>query len=523
MLHIRCAPVISLGVYLLTGCVGELGGSGSATSHTETNPAPQTPFEESGVYARLTKQEYRYVVTDLLRGADRADRDYVLEAVDAFEEGTYRGYYKNYGSIVTSPGLDRAIVELSRRLADAFMDSSLYAELCTEECAASLIERIVPRLWKRPLSPDEIGDLHELYGALPAEHRDAVFSFRIFASPFFHYKVWPHASDDPVAESITRAARLSFAVAGSYPDDMLFEAAQRGELRSPSDWRPHVERLVRPYASRFSTLFITQWLGLGSLAESDGSWRSGRFESLMAEPAEVFGELLQDDRSLSSLLVLDFNMVDDDLATVYGLAPLTGPGRWERRRVTETLFGTAALSYRSQNHESEQPSPILRGSYVVNRLLCRNIQFPPSAVQAEIDTVLMNAPADASPPEQLAYFRSQPACGSCHALFDPYGLALEEIGLLGEAREIYETGDPVASAGTAGEIDYSSSLDFVEQLATSEEFARCFASQVNSYVSGAPYAAVFAELGESGERFDGQDAVQLVTEMVTQGLEEETP
>ncbi|MCU0675900.1 MAG: hypothetical protein MUE69_24280 [Myxococcota bacterium] len=75
---------------------------------------------------------------------------------------------------------------------------------------------------------------------------------------------------------------------------------------------------------------------------------------------------------------------------------------WGPIDLDATIFGSAAMSAMFVDHETGYPNPIRRGSYVVNRLLCRDIRFPSSAVQSEIDRILETVPEGLSPPERMA-------------------------------------------------------------------------------------------------------------------------
>jgi hypothetical protein len=50
--------------------------------------------------------------------------------------------------------------------------------------------------------------------------------------------------------------------------------------------------------------------------------------------------------------------------------------------------------------------------------------------------------------ERLAQHRRDPVCGSCHAVIDPPGFALEHFDAIGKWRTIDEAGKPVDAVGT---------------------------------------------------------------------------
>ncbi|MCB9618269.1 MAG: DUF1592 domain-containing protein [Sandaracinus sp.] len=470
-----------------SGTIGDVGGSDDDDRERpgacSGSRCPEEPgelvlptFAELASYDRLTKPEYRYVVADLLEGTDASA---ALAAVDAFAENNYAGYYQNHTYLQAEPRLAALQLSLASALATAFPRSDTYRALCTaNNCGPALVDRLLPRIWKRAISPEERVTLLEEHAELP----ETLFLTRVFASPFFHFKIFAQTPETPREVARKHANLLSFSIAGTFVDEAMQADLDAGQLDDPAGFEPHVRRLLATHSRRFARLFLPQWLGLSSLAEQADDYDGVALRKVMAEPAELFAALLVDGEDVGPLLAADFQVVESDLANLYELeAPSEG---WARREGRATLFGTAALSALFVDHETGFPNPIRRGSYVVNRLLCRDIRFPSSAVQSEIDAILESVPEGLSPPERMAYLRSHDTCASCHEQFDHFGLALEEIGALGETLTTYYTGDPIEASGSVGELHYASSVDFAQQLGHSRELQTCFAAQVHTYFAG---------------------------------------
>jgi hypothetical protein len=86
-------------------------------------------------------------------------------------------------------------------------------------------------------------------------------------------------------------------------------------------------------------------------------------------------------------------------------------------------------------------SPVPRGAFVMDRLLGRPPEPPPSAVAA----VEPDVRGATTIREQLAKHRNDPSCAGCHAKIDPAGFALESFDVIGGLRTRYrslENGDP---------------------------------------------------------------------------------
>ena len=95
-------------------------------------------------------------------------------------------------------------------------------------------------------------------------------------------------------------------------------------------------------------------------------------------------------------------------------------------------------------------APVKRGHWLVSKVLGEVIPPPPPVVP-ELPTD--EAKSDLPIRDLLAQHRANPVCGSCHARFDVFGLALENYGPIGEARTKDLAGRPVdASATLPGDV-----------------------------------------------------------------------
>src|SRR4029453_17572765 len=86
----------------------------------------------------------------------------------------------------------------------------------------------------------------------------------------------------------------------------------------------------------------------------------------------------------------------------------------------------------TQNAPGLRTSPVKRGYWVVRRLLGETIPPPPPSVpELPADEAKLDLPLR----DVLAQHRQNPACASCHARFDSFGLAFEDYGPLGQRRD----------------------------------------------------------------------------------------
>jgi hypothetical protein len=133
---------------------------------------------------------------------------------------------------------------------------------------------------------------------------------------------------------------------------------------------------------------------------------------------------------------------------------------------------------------TNQSNPVLRGSFVANKLLCAQISLP---TDPEL-LAMVKVPDDttgATARERFSKHSSQPACASCHRSLDPLGFALENFDAIGQYRST-ESGvaiDPSGEMpGSLGKI--AGPVELAQKLASSEQAQACFASHWMDFAFG---------------------------------------
>jgi hypothetical protein len=265
-------------------------------------------------------------------------------------------------------------------------------------------------------------------------------------SPDFLYHYEPAEKLDNFA----LASRLSFFLAGSLPDDPLTKLASSGKLHEPKTLHAEVERLLKDKRSqRFVEDFLGQWLKLRQIAANDPDkklypeFSPYLQESMVAETHAYFRELLDRDLDATHLVRSDFVMINEKLATHYGIEGVSGS---KIRRVAlppecpRGGFLTQA-SILKITANGTTTSPVPRGAFVMDRLLGKPPEPPPPSVPA----VEPDVRGATTIRELLDKHRSNATCAGCHAKIDPAGFALESFDVIGGLRTRYrslEKGDP---------------------------------------------------------------------------------
>ncbi len=257
------------------------------------------------------------------------------------------------------------------------------------------------------------------------------------------------------------AARLSYFLWGSGPDDALIDVASQGQLRTPAVLEKQVRRMLAdPRAESLSTNFAAQWLRLTGLAEVHPEptifpdFTRNLAQSMRREVELLFDSIVREDRSLLDLLTADYTFVNEVLARHYGIPNVAGP-QFRRVAVTDPnrygLLGRGAIL--TQTSLANRTSPVARGKFVLEVLLGAPPPLPPPNVPPLAETV--NNEAVLPVRERMEAHRQNATCAGCHKIMDPIGLALENFDATGRWRR----NDGLAEVDPRGDMYDGHKLD----------------------------------------------------------------
>ena len=256
------------------------------------------------------------------------------------------------------------------------------------------------------------------------------------------------------------ASRLSHFLTNSRPDAPLMELAAAGKLRDADTFRSEADRLIHgPGFDLFVENFTNYWLGLRHIRRDEPDIRlypEYRFddyliESMGSETRTFFAAMIRDNLPSRVLIDANFVYVNDRLSQHYGLKAVSGS---ELRKVIlpeDSPYGglltQAAILKVTANGTST--SPVIRGAWMMERLLGQPPPPPPASVPA-VEPDIRGAKTIR---ELLALHAKSETCAGCHARFDPVGLALENFDIFGGWRTHYrgiEAGKRVSGIDRAG-------------------------------------------------------------------------
>ena len=402
--------------------------------------------------------------------------------------------------------------------------------------AEKLLRALLPRAFRRPVAEGEV----KPFVALVAKSLEMGQPFEaalragykaVLSSPKFLFLREPTGPLDDHA----LASRLSYFLWSTTPDETLAALAERGELRQPEVLRAQVERLLKhPKARAFTENFTGQWLSLRDIAATtpDKSlypeWEELLQWSAVRETHLFFEELLKQNLSVKNFVDSDFAMLNGRLAKHYGITNVHGVAFRKVALKPEQHRG-GVLTHASVlkvTANGTTTSPVLRGVWVLDRILGRPVPPPPPNVPA-VEPDIRGATTIR---DQLAKHRATENCAGCHARIDPPGFALESYDVIGGWRERYRivteqknrvnnrTGPlgkylkayefGLGLAVDAGDVlpdgrKFADMTEFKKLLLTDpEQIARCLTEKLVTYATGQPvgfsdHAAVGRILAEA--------------------------
>ena len=158
---------------------------------------------------------------------------------------------------------------------------------------------------------------------------------------------------------------------------------------------------------------------------------------MVRETELFFAEVLKHDLSLTNFIASDFTMLNARLAKHYGIPGVDGfafrktplpPG--SHRGGVLTMASVLKVTANGTS-----TSPVMRGAWVLDRILGQPPEPPPENVAA-LEPDIRGATTIR---EQLAKHRQIESCASCHVDIDPPGFALESFDVIGGWRDYYRT------------------------------------------------------------------------------------
>jgi hypothetical protein len=465
-----------------------------AAGVTEAGPAP---------ISRLTSVEYRNTIAALFPKVALDVTSFTLPAEVATE-----GFTNTAETQTPSAALIEALSNNAESVAKAVTADLTKLLPCTPATPADETacgHQFVKDLGRRAFRGDfDAAEETDYDGLFDSSYTDWGFKTAVslvleamLQSPRFLYRM---ESGTPAGTAVKLdshevASRLAYFLTDSMPDDALLAAADRDELADADAIEAHARRLMSaPGARSAVATFSSQWLrfdkmdALTKAPDLFPTFSATTAKALRDATTRYVDHLVWDEgQTLTALLTDDHAYVNADLAPIYGVAAPSG---------TELAYTELDASQRSGiltqagmlagfAHE-RTGAPVLRGVFVLDRLLCT----PPPAPPRGVNTVLpeLGAGSQLTTRQQLEQSHVNADCAVCHDAIDGVGFGFEKFDAIGKFRTT-EFDLPVDDSGELRGTDvdgpFRGANELGQRLAGSAQVRECVSSQVLRYALAA--------------------------------------
>jgi hypothetical protein len=181
---------------------------------------------------------------------------------------------------------------------------------------------------------------------------------------------------------------------------------------------------------------------------------------------------------LAAIFTAPYTFVNAALRTFYGMTSATGAGFVKTDLDPQKRGGLLTQgSLMAVQASANQTSPVRRGQFVREHLLCQDL--PPPPPNAMIELPALNPKLTTR--ERFSRHALDPSCSGCHSLMDPVGLGFENYDTTGRWRDT-ENGLPINASGEVLGLKgvspaFNGALDLGRKLGAAAEVKDCVVLQ----------------------------------------------
>jgi len=466
----------------------------------------QTQQPTSAPIRRLTRNEFNNTVAILLG-------DTTSPALNLPPEVLGNGFSNDAAQQTVSADLISGYNDVAADIAARAVQPTSLAKLvpCAasatsatsqDTCAQTFINSWVPKAYRRALAAGEADALLTLEKSVTSgdtfSSGIAALIEAVLQSPDFLYRP-EFGVADPKQPSLRRpsgdemATRLSYLFWGSTPDDALRTAAASGELVTSDGILKNAQRLLADdKAHGVVKFFFDSLLPITTLTDQTRDTTkypmfSPQMGAYMRTETEKFldNQIFTENGSWPSVFTANYTFVNEPLAKFYGIPGVTGTAfqkvtldpTQRRGLLTQGAIMTGTTVTNATN-------PVLRGSFVLNKLMCMNISLPSDPAVLALVAVPVDV-TGATGRDRYTAHSKQTLCQGCHRLIDPVGFALENYDAVGQ----YRTTENNVTIDASGKLPQATdvvtgAVQLAQQLADSDMVQKCFAQHWVEYGYG---------------------------------------
>lgn len=511
------------------------GGSGGSDPKVCVPGVPQTTQ-----FPRLTNRQYDNVVKHLL-------------GLEALASGTDAGsppssmLNPDFEGPMNAYALTAYLGAAETVARDVMANPTLRANFIScdpaaDGCLEQTVRTFGRKAWRRPLTDADVALFAQLSNTDPPGTPEEVAETTLYAflASASFLTIAELESGTPLAEDNARpgdiklnnyevAARLSFLLWGSVPDDELNAAADAGQLTTKEQILAQATRMVQdekvgPQVAKALRFWAdmdndnSHWWGTPHSQEDFPEYTAETLPSLAAEMDAFFSEVALGGGSFKDLFLSPVGFVNQHTAALYGLDPAAyGPELTPYTFPDRPGFLTRGAFLASHSH-SKDTSPIWRGAYINIRIIGVDPGPPsPNALTTKAPDRVYTTNR-----EYIEALTEPAECYGCHSKFvNPPGFVLEAFDAIGAWQTTDPLGGPINAVAdvtfsATNKKTISTPAELMAEIAASQTARRNFAEKITAFASGrAPNSndACTVEQLEAALASDSYTVLNLLTDL----------
>lgn len=504
-----------------------------ATACAEDPPPVLVETPDDKPLSRMTAAQYENTARDLFAPAE-------IQEVTLPHELSIGAFNNNVEVTTATSTLVEAYHSAALSISQDVMgnlDAVLPCQRGEQSCGRQYLTELARRAFRRPLSEQERTALLADFDGWMASHGfDAALQLSIqllLQSPEYIYFIEdglaPNDKGDIPLSSYEVATRLSYFLWNTMPDERLFELAAQDKLRDRETIASEAMRMLgdaraHEAVMRFHRqLFDLHKIGNNGVDPDYFPYLTERYPDedtadlvhILLQPAmrwesELFIDqiVFNGDAKLSTMLTSSRSYATPAYSWLYGIEDselsgepiswqLAGKGLYDeeegeglqeyypvdldpnRRAGVLTHIG-----WLHSHANPRQPSPVHRGVFVLNRLLCRKLTAPTDVPALETTNAGKEPKTNR---DRYDIHTESAACQTCHVAIDGVGFTFEGYDSLGRWRDT-DNGYPVDTTGELSGTDQdgpvSGAVELMHKLGSSRSVHDCYTRQWFRYAFG---------------------------------------
>jgi hypothetical protein len=374
-----------------------------------------------------------------------------------------------------------------------------------DSCLRVSLAHMMRKVWRGHYDEVELQSMIQIVNIVSAQLQDPIQGFKaaiayMIQSPYFLFRIErgefesSEVHEDLLNQrrysSVEMAARLSYFLWGTTPDEALLAQAETGNLIEDQILRSEALRLLQDERAKMHlSQFFEEFIGLQNLAlviKDEALFPEMTAELKQAMRTEIvwlFQKVVFEEQSdFRQILTSEDTYINGDLAQIYNInyrqqtwQQFTLPFEQNRGGLLGRAGVLSLFSHATVN------SPTFRGRFIRSQLLCQDVPPPPEGVVTELpegdesETQTLR--------ERLSMHVQDPICASCHTLMDPLGFPLEHFNPIGRWRNL-DGNLPIDASGNLDGMPVDGARSLAQAIAQHPAFPNCVARRLYRYATG---------------------------------------